>query len=208
MWRTSCSKYIPRAPATHTFPGKQAKLGLAGVVDRDVYQLPEILWLISDFFEESADLQALEGISYEGFCQWAGRPSLPVLEAPHEAGCPVVWNILFLWDDGSGLSTAGTEAKWAVSDRGQAACLFSYTVSDNFKGGPIPVECYQFGWINSTSFDLHASQLEFPKTEFWFFFFILTGTSFQPLHQFSSSSIPFSGLLCVFGELKWEDKLV
>ena len=52
-----------------------------------------LLWFIPDFSEASADLQALEGMCHEGFCQREAK--LTCLCHSSGAGCPVVLAILW-----------------------------------------------------------------------------------------------------------------
>lgn len=117
----------PRALTQHTCSREEPRGLEERGRHRDVYPLPGLLWLIPDFFEASADLQALEGISSEGFCQLAGRPSITLLAAQHKPNCPVVWNIPFLSVAASGtvgLYAAGMQAEDVGSNHLKAACAF------------------------------------------------------------------------------------
>lgn len=108
---------------------------------QSVHPSPALLWPIPDFFEASADLQALEGIGYKGLCQLAGRPSLPFLAAPQGAGCPVVWDFLSLSAAASGagglVSAADVEAEGGASRPGRTASVpVPRTISDALEGRP------------------------------------------------------------------------
>lgn len=97
------------------------------------------------FLGDSANLQALEEISYEGFCQLAGRSNLPLLAVPRGAGCPVVADVLSIRT-----SEAGT---WSLCcwPGGGGRCTRSFHSSSpelswtSFEGELILVICISSG---------------------------------------------------------------
>lgn len=146
----ACSKYSPRVLTTHTFPWKTSTNGAGR---RGRHRVPIHPQCCSGPFlialRLAADLQALEGVLYEGFCQSAGRPRLPFLVS--------------LWFWRFSLSPTQLPEWWVWSlqltqRQRDGVCVRSgpyihsssaSTVSDTLQGRPRCCGEHQFRWINS-----------------------------------------------------------